>query len=64
MAINWSNMVRLWEEAGCAYHHAVVRADEYEKEVREVDAKHRKLIVEFKAMRSPHSDAVSQHAHR
>lgn len=60
---SWTRTVTKWIDAGCLYMHAVIRADEYEKDHREVDAKHAKALADFKTFKSSvtSSDADSKH---
>ena len=47
--MTWSQMVAKWIDAGALYQHAVIRADEWEKELREVNAKHEQRLIEYRS---------------
>jgi hypothetical protein len=47
--MTWSQMVAKWLDAGAFYQHAIQYADEWEKELREVNLKHEHRLAEYRS---------------
>jgi hypothetical protein len=56
--MTWSQMVAKWIDAGALYQLAVIYADEWEKDLREVNVKHERRLIEYRSQANTGVDDV------